>query len=72
MRVKDVRFLESRSSEDAYRAKAAYYALALRADGLTPAEAAPRVIERYPLVRPFLERFTKLEHADPLRRGTDA
>lgn len=68
MRVKDVRFMESRSSEDAYRAHASYYALALRIEGLTKAEAARRVIERYPLLRPELERFLNAV-VDPLQGG---
>jgi hypothetical protein len=69
MRVKDVRFMESRSSEEAYRAHAAYYVLILRTRGLAPAEIARRVIAMYPRVRPELERFTREPVVDPLRGG---
>lgn len=70
MRVKDERAMATRKGEDAYKARAAYYGLYLRTvEGLGVSEAAARVIERYPLVRPFLERLTR-HAADPLQAAS--
>ena len=47
-------------AEDRYRARAAFYGLYLReVCGCARDEAAALVIERYPRVRPWLEKLTR-------------
>ena len=45
--------------EDRYRARAALYGLYLRELGYPKDEAAARVIERYPRVKPTLEKLAR-------------
>ena len=46
-------------AEDRYRARAALYGLYLREIGYPKDEAAARVIERYPRVKPWLEKLAR-------------
>lgn len=55
------------SNSDAEKTRAAFYGLYLRTvEGLDPDEAAAVVADRYPRVRPFLERLTRPRVSDPL------
>ena len=59
---------------DALKGDAAYYALYLRlVEGLEAREAAHRVAERYPSVRPWLElKFLRPQRKDPMTKLRDA
>lgn len=71
MRVKDDRATANQNNEDAYRSRAAFYGLYLHTvAGLGADEAARRVVERYPRVRPFVERLTRPRVMDPLEGYT--
>jgi hypothetical protein len=50
---------------------AAFYALHLQQQGLTPADAAELVMARYPATRPLLTRLVKGQKADQLQLDLD-